>query len=90
MLWLLIDLSATRTIRVEAQDIPGQRGTDGYADTDAAHPRFSPPEGDPVGDGKGWGPNAAQRATSPAGPQSPNKLFVNVICTKICINDEVS
>ena len=51
---------------------PVPPGTDGYADTDANHPRLTPPEGDPVGDGKGWGPNgkAQSRATSPAGQQS--------------------
>lgn len=40
---------------------------DGYADTDPEHPRETPPEGDPVGDDEGWGPDAADREISPAG-----------------------
>lgn len=65
--------SGMRTIHVDAQHVqPSSPESDGYADTDDAHPRFTPPKGDPVGDGKGWGPDAAQRSISPAGEQPEN------------------
>lgn len=40
---------------------------DGYADTDAKHPRSSPPKGDPVGDAENWGASAVWREVTSMG-----------------------
>lgn len=65
----------------EEEDIRGLGGAepDGYADTDSEHPRRSPPEGDPVGDHEGWGPDAERRENSPAGEMPEHFSLLDLV-----------